>query len=149
MKASELRIGNILNAYGYDVFVTKIDEKSIDFDCKSDQDRPVYDYIFAEDANPVLLDEGWLVMLGFVNYQGQEYHLSYDLITEPTGYESNDLNFVIDLRTETIRMEQTSVDSDDDGYFKGELYPVYPKHIHQLQNLYHALTGDELTIKNT
>jgi hypothetical protein len=70
---------------------------------------------------PIPLTEEWLLKFGFeINVDGYFNHWNFDLHLYLDGdvFESNDLPMYI-----------------------------YLKHVHQLQNLYFALTGEELTLK--
>ena len=75
---------------------------------------------------PVPLTEDWLEKFGF----------------QKTKFESS---------IKTLKYEWTSIYFNN-GYIeisvRGHSYPVSIQHAHQLQNLYFALTGEELTIKN-
>lgn len=130
MKANELRIGNIINAYGYDVFVKKIENDSVSFDCNSDQGRPVYDDIFIEDANHVPLTEEWLVKLGLNRYAKDNWG-----------------NFRYKFSDDRYEIRKQHNDTELQVLFEGNGL-VWVKYVHQLQNLYFALTGEELTSKN-
>lgn len=72
-------------------------------------------------TNPIELTEDWLIKFGF---QG---------------------NY--------IQLEELQITHEMDGYYLADDNGIgvgveYIKHIHQLQNLYFALTGEELTIKD-
>ena len=69
---------------------------------------------------PIPLTEDWLLKFGFEK-KYNEYYLGDIIICE----EINDFKFGYDFYEDILEL----------------------KHVHQLQNLYHALTGEELTIK--
>ena len=78
---------------------------------------------------PIELTEGWLIKLGFGYWEdvGQWYSPDEDC---------------------TLRLDHyTKGDEDKLGFFEDE-YAVKVKYVHQLQNLYFALTGEELEIKD-
>ncbi len=72
------------------------------------------------DAIP--LTEEWLVKLGF----------EYDEFADVRFWYKEDVSLGA---------------NDDYPYYENSMKIVYVKHVHQLQNLYFALTGEELTIK--
>lgn len=127
MKANELRIGNI-------IYTTKrlLDDNS--FSTKDSDYRPIYisgidgenlrdshGYTYyIENYKPIPLTSEWLAALGF---EDERLDLGDDWYTL---YSYNDEGFVFMRNNERLRVI---------------------KHVHQLQNLYFALTGEELTIK--
>ena len=76
---------------------------------------------------PIPLTEEWLLKFGFNRY---------DLTTYFVWYRLNDLTVRIDLRTNEIFVY----------FFQGKSLR-HIKHVYQLQNLYFALTGEELKTK--
>ena len=69
---------------------------------------------------PIPLTEEWLLKMGF------EFNKAYNCyVIDKTGSE-----FILDTDFKLMDIDLT----------------VRTKHVHQLQNLYHALTGEELTI---
>lgn len=72
---------------------------------------------------PIPLTEEWLVKFGFED-NGQSYEIEYCVVRR--NY-NNKVMF--------------------DLFKNGEFIHSELKHVHQLQNLYFALTGEELTIK--
>ena len=123
MKASELRIGNILyweSKNGVTLPQNLVISWVIlgNFDAQN---------IFCKDYTPIQLTEEWLLKFGF------EYH--HDTPHPNKVYRKNwsegyfDLEHIISF------------------YFGGNFISVELKYVHQLQNLYFALTGEELTIK--
>ena len=157
MKASELRLGNYVYV-GYSSSIECLlgvisENANLTFNegiyhgLLFNYPAPIGNRVIEIDnCEGIPITEEWLLKLGFVK-SGDEHHISIDLIKDPVGYESNQIDIQIDLGISMITVEQTTVDSGDEGYFRGEIFPKFPVHIHQLQNLYFSLTGEELTIK--
>lgn len=123
MKANELRIGNDINIGGstidtYQTFKpTKVTINILKAIIEENIDRP--DAILSM-FQPIPLTEEWLVKLGFDGYS--KYILGGGRIR---------IKFVRNgTRTQTS--------------FKNVAIPRQIKYVHQLQNLYFALTGEEL-----
>lgn len=82
------------------------------------------DIDFAKDYEPIPLTEEWLVKFGF---------------EKSSGYWLNDCHFIY-------------LESDEDGFTLANpdacsVMGITMNHLHQLQNLYYALTGEELEVK--
>ena len=77
------------------------------------------DYI--EDYHPIPITQQRLIDLGFEDIGGHEYQIDHDLIVENEYTENGFWNFVY-----------------------GNAYITRIKSVHQLQNLYFAITGKEL-----
>jgi hypothetical protein len=121
MKAEELRIGNFVEYDKKICFIAEI--------LKDDVVRLYDGYGFDKITKliePILLTEEWLVNLGFK----QDEELDYRWYIEWCGC----VVLKYDLDDYCIKV------SDSWEFGKREF-------VHQLQNLYHALTGEELTIK--
>jgi len=78
---------------------------------------------FYDLMEPIPLTEEWLERFGF-EFDGEWWDY---------------LNFGINIRQNRC--------SESLGEFGFNYYPI-PKYVHQLQNLYYALTGEELEIKD-
>ena len=123
MKAHELRIGNLVNyqtAEG-DILVARIDWQDLKWISKDEKG-----FNIAHSAIP--LTEEWLLKFGFEEYEFED---------EIFGYVLNDFGYVNEFQFR-IRI---LID------FEGILIQKPIKYVNQLQNLYFALTGEELTIK--
>jgi hypothetical protein len=122
MKASELRIGNWVQhteIWSY----RNGDAKCFNFPLLiSDFYAEVECTIEIEKLQPIPLTEEWLLKFGFIKY----------------GMSYADSIFVINLWSNGLFMPQYQ-------YRHGKRNPI--KYVHQLQNLYFALTSEELTIK--
>lgn len=135
MKASELRLGNIiklggntLNTYQtykpVKVCLAFLNEIFAENEERPDAELSVY--------QPVGLTDEWLLRLGFeMDNSGVEkdhqdycewYQRKFPIIGELIT--NSDMSFVFDIETDTLRI----------------------RYVHQLQNLYFALTGCELPI---
>lgn len=123
MKASELRIGNLVENRSSEII--KIDEYQIQFfelwHQKKYSENPPF--------KPISITEDWLLRFGFTVY-------SNDYLTFP----AND-------RFDAEKINGQWVIQICYGQFADSGSPLFDiKYIHQLQNLYYALTGEELTI---
>lgn len=118
MKSTELRIGNYVNEWW--CADNKYYVKKLDIN--------LFRCVIEDwtEWEPIPLTEEWLVKFGF----------------EPNIY-----NDEFELYPLTFDCEYTDEGSWNISY---DSYPLSTeiKHVHQLQNLYFALTGEELTLKN-
>lgn len=131
MEANELRIGNFADYHGATVIALDIFRSewirwgyfidSIGFSRRlNEEDSP----------KPIPLTEEWLIKLGFVTDEDDEeaYHNT------------------------VLYLERNNNKSPFWGVWKGVESNIYLRHIdyvHELQNLFHSLTGEELTIKES
>lgn len=121
MKANELRIGNSIRRMGV---VVHIDGRTL-FDL-------AYSESIRKEYEPIPLAEEWLIKFGFYfkkcgicgqdQWSGMDFYMN-DIITL-RGNLKNDSTLILSF-----------------------LYDCQIKYVHQLQNLYFALIGEELTIK--
>jgi hypothetical protein len=128
MKSTELRIGNLVYPFkdtpkkvlgvGANILVAFTDSQFLD--CEIHQ------------IEPIPLTEEWLLKLGFeICYVGWfEIRSRFDGDYDEFSYNIN---------TKEIHILQ-------DSGRKYEVHLCNIQHVHQLQNLYFALTGEELTI---
>lgn len=124
MKATELRIGNLFqDKYTKDVFkVLELTTNSIVFD---------YFTVKKWKAEPIPLTEEWLLKFGFKKAPLVDKYLK--------GY------FTYDSK---LKYFTYFTDIEDGGYENIIIQKEKLKYVHQLQNLYFALTGEELILKN-
>lgn len=124
MKANELRIGNFfMDAKDR---LCSVDEISKDIeDCRISS---IHDCITTHPIKPIPLTEEWLLKFGFDESMNDKY--KYYL--KPTA------------------LFRGLGDCNDRFYYfmSGQSKAIEIKHVHQLQNLYFALTGEELTLKS-
>jgi len=126
MKSTELRVGNFVSVDGKNLPVTQIFEKGLN--CGNV--GALYELV-----KPIPLTEEWLEQFGFEkvvydsekNGYGIEYHL-----------KKKDL-FIEIYSDMSLNLYDSDKDTDNDLGVG-----VHPKHVHQLQNLYFALTSEEL-----
>lgn len=118
----ELRLGNWININGSPFQVELPDLNLI----ANKNGKSTYE--------PIELNEDWLRKFGFEKKQIRE-ELKNKL--GDYAYSLNNVPFFTLIQ-------------DNDGFIlsKFETYLITVKNVHQLQNLFHSLTGEELTIKN-
>jgi len=135
INARELRIGNLLQDSNGDIF------SALAFNTSSvwieylveEKERSSTLELDIENVFPVALTEKWLLRFGFEENPNHE-HPSFDEYRLP-----QDCDFAIGNYND----EYWIVDFLDQTYGSPEI-----KYVHQLQNLYFALTGEELIIKS-
>ena len=125
MKAEELRIGNLCYYHVEDSIEGDHDVlNTVDY-----EDLRIMFGEVDEDYKPIPLTEEWLLKFGFVHRKRRDV----------PAYEKNNLIVEYLFERWTGRLywnERNSIRIIDVEY------------VHQLQNLYFALTGEELTIKS-
>ena len=122
MTAVELRIGNYLSPIGIGIsIVTFIDSEQDLIGTNNFADRGI------DDFNPIPLTEEWLLKFGFITTQWDNFD-SYRL-----EIGNNDYAIVI---------------YSDGKCEVGDVIITKINYVHQLQNLYFALLGEELTFKS-
>jgi len=150
IKANELRIGNLLTDEFYDSFKTtitvgSINEDGINLFVEDDNNwseiaqhwvAPEYKY---EDLRPIPLTEEWLLKFGFKKW-GRD-----------------DLPRTLNYEMDWIRIFPSNSFCDFNGYgfmhYKpnpneaNESARCAFQYVHQLQNLFYCLCGEELTLK--
>lgn len=117
MKPEELRKGNL---FEYDGKIFRVKEIR-DYIIVGDRGKGDVDFTIKE-ISSIQLTEEWLLKFGFNEMEPSEY--TYD------AYSKRGIQFW--NRDNKLVIEKPSVS-----------YPL--KYVHQLQNLYFALTGEELT----
>jgi hypothetical protein len=117
MKANELRIGNLVLSKGVPVQIEEIMWETV---------RHCFGEFPIDYVEPIPLTEEWLLKFGF--------EIKLDNFNWNAGIGINEIgDFKLALRH-----------TDNFGWFyKSRCTPI--KYVHQLQNLYFALTGEELT----
>lgn len=125
MNANELRIGNLIFSKETNEIqkITGITEENVYFNSIT------FDYPCLEEIEPIELTPEFLLKLGFQKQKG--IYRSF--------YQSNDKNYL------SICFDNDRyyfMDVNEDPSFSGFNY------VHQIQNLYFALTGTELAYEN-
>lgn len=137
MNANELRIGNLVTDEWFESFKTiitveSVNDKGINLVIEDDgkwleiaQHFIVPEYTF-DKLRGIPLTEEWLLKFGFEKDKNVEYFYNKELLT-------------ISLPTELNKPKGRV-------YFNSwAIIEEMPKYVHQIQNLYFALTGTELT----
>ncbi len=125
MTSKELRIGNWV--MGNEPFQMEFDDFRL---------SAMYEKIRGVSRfDSIPLTEEWLLKFGFVKYD----------VFDDKGFEINNmiLNNSYDKECDGWCFYDGNIASCNNMNFKNPI-----KHVHQLQNLYFALTGEELNIKN-
>ena len=131
MKASELRIGNFIEQPNRVGKVSEIWGEAV----KIEGYNNGYDY---NHTSPIELNEQWLIDLGFEKilfYDIDGHYYKLELSDEPF----NDLYLLSDEGLDGNFSSVEIIEHSDTFKYK---------YVHQVQNLYFALTGKELTLKN-
>ena len=133
MEAKDLRIGNILQEKKYKtpqrineffgLFTVEVDSPYFDYET-DDCHTPCLGNL-----EPIPLTEEWLLKFGFVNNKGV-FRNAYYMFLE-RWFISHKKKYDVDFYSLIIH----------------EDFITHIKNVHSLQNLYFALTGEELTIK--
>lgn len=160
MEASELRIGNLLqDKLGEVVTVESVSEYGLNYYSWSDTHYGTqsggFDYNYKlEDVAAIPLTEEWLVKFGgeplYDVKRSKELNEKYSAqVTsgQPLQFEYQEKAYAYRLNGELIRLNYTG--------FNGPLGPVMEvgdrkivfTYVHQLQNLFFALRGEELAVK--
>ena len=130
MKAENLRIGNYVFDRGNKIIrIDFMEHIQKGYDCKigqlifleGNEVHPMTEY--TDHAKPIPLTEEWLLKFGFDKYT-EDY---YELFNCVVHLKANRTFIAVGEYPNCVESELTT-----------------PKHVHQLQNLYFALTGKEL-----
>ena len=138
MKANELRIGNLV-AYGVrpvpikTIHTESVLKKEVHVCVELNEDFNHY-CIAVSEVKPIPLTEEWLLKFGFTRHHADYYN---DVILLKDGINFDNGEQYDCLKVKIYPHELGSAQS-----VKGDLQIKY---VHQLQNLYFALTGEELT----
>jgi hypothetical protein len=124
MTAKELKMDNQISYKGKEHFVMGVSGQSVRlFDGKGEDI-----WVFEDEVEPIPLTEERLVELGFEK-----------LVDRATGFKQSSYSIGNGM----------VIVNFDDGLLNVDFYRTLNyKYVHQLQNLYFALTGTELTTKS-
>ena len=159
MKANELRIGNFISDSdeGFAAMlssfmgtlntphckVSSLGREGCEVECLECEDNIGCAIPYLE-IEPIPITKDWLLKLGF----------------ETMNYERNLCNYTIDCTPKNYKYKyalQTNIGSCDSALLpirwtpmerSGDSHSFPCEYVHQLQNLYFTLTGEELTIKD-
>lgn len=121
MRAEELRIGNYYLSYGVDL-------KQVE---RLTKDKVLIDF------HPITLTKEWLLKFGF---KTDDFKHEFELDTINLDCEYTDEGeWNLFLKGKNIKPVESKNEYRCEYYPKAEI-----KYVHQLQNLYFALTGEEL-----
>lgn len=154
MKITELRVGNIIGRKDIGNGEDRI-ETIIELGEKAITSGPIKIICEYDQINPIPLTEEWLLIFGFKKTRGHvkqlnptreydwvkmelavdNFHIEYDYHSPSTHKGYNQGHEIIKL-------------VGDGGYDdNGEMELSHIKYVHQLQNLFYTLTGEELPLK--
>lgn len=146
MNTKELRIGNFISNGGGIVHVTELDEHGASVVDGEDYASEVY--MLINNFSPVPLTPEWLEKFGFI----RQADLVENKVWLPNGGISQFHGAEI-FRNESyqdVYLDENVfhfILAQDDNQISTIYTSKEIKSVHQLQNLYFALTGEELTIK--
>jgi hypothetical protein len=135
MKTSELRIGNFVNYIEDNIrfSVTGIKQQMI-----SAGNRNENCTLDIEAFEPIPLTEEWLIKLGF----------SKQTDTSPYNYRIHKSKMFFYIRYGSFTTDGGKTDLNGfNGLFIANKFVRVIKYVHELQNLYFVLTGEELKLK--
>ena len=128
MKASELRIGNLVDVIEFkNVEVLGVSMNNIGLKV----DSSTFLSVDINEINPIPLTEEWLLKLGF-KYKKWDDH-----------FIIKNGNYFNSIKKYDDGWHYNTDESDATCYYLTTI-----QYVHQLQNLYFALTGEELEIKD-
>lgn len=128
IKSEELMIGNYIESYGEISEITLIGTEGVS--AKYDVENGKCTVRFSNpNLLPIPLTEEWLIKFGF----DKSFDSSFYILILPHKYK---VYISISFEMYSYQVCQS-----------GNGFSVDIKHVHQLQNLYYVLTGEQLTIK--
>lgn len=148
VKANELRIGNyLIDSENRSTF--KVHEFLSDRVRKSVGLYSTTAYTL-EEVEPVPLTEEWLVKLGFKKETWSQFDYKFDHVSgKICGYVIDNVWCLVPAPggTRPVFFGRRNTDPRRNLVWNFEQMGNPPSHVHQLQNLYFALTGEELEVK--
>jgi|ERR1035437_2221518 hypothetical protein len=137
MVATELRVGNLINHGDKTIVVEDICKVGVNAEIDSYGHCDQIYYILWKDLNPIPLTHEWLIKLGF---HDNDYK---------TGYIGIDV-----CHTDFVLTKPENEDASHAGFYRwvyiqGKVHLLKRiQYVHDLQNLFYAITGEELKLKN-
>lgn len=138
IKSNELRIGNIVNHIYDTIQIESVSGDGVNLSAADMGGGPYIEEIDCKDIEPIPLTSEWLEKFGFVESK------SYD--SKQRNFRKEGFDQLADYGGQIIILPEVGFASLSCGYYENQIDCPY---VHQLQNLYFALTGEELTIKET
>ena len=138
MEANELRIGNFL--YGKEI--ERVKAIGIEGYVWFDEERN----LSVELCQPIPLTEEWLLKFGFKAWDNKE--TIYALERDIDKYNNTCFRFWFQSDKLIFDYIQNEVHPTESFFDDKNIIRLDIQHVHQLQNLYFALTGVELTFKS-
>lgn len=135
LKCTDLRIGNYVNIEGDVVKVKEIYEKSIYYANGEYESYAIEDFI-----HPIELTEEVLVKVGF---EDRKEYFNYSRVFGDDGDYCDSIYIYYCPRLNHFKFTHFIVENLDIQTM--DLYNI--KYLHQLQNIYYCLTGEELNIE--
>ena len=142
MKATELRIGNLVNGvltqkpYIIDAWALR-EMESGNYQNSQDTETKVFE--------PIPLTEEWLLKFGFCAWDDKK--TIYTLTRTIDKYNTDCFRFWFKSDKLVFDYIQDEVHPTDSIYDDKNIIRLNIKYVHTLQNLYFALTGEELKLK--
>jgi hypothetical protein len=133
MKANELRIGNFVNRMGVITHINGINKGVNHYTIRT----PRFRLITTEQIDPIPLTEEWLKRFGFEvreSSTAKEFYIGENEITH-------------DWLFSVVWLEKPElIKAPNAPFYRNGRHTIY--YVHQLQNLFFALTGEELTLND-
>jgi hypothetical protein len=133
IKSNELRVGNLLQIAA--VGETRPIQVTAETIARVERFKELSDIIL----EPIPLTEEWLLKFGFVKGETSDFGISLKRVPD---YSINDFRIMLSDSVYHYIRKAWDGGSSQENESLAEI-----KYVHQLQNLYFALTGEELTIK--
>jgi hypothetical protein len=126
MKVTELRIGNLIEINEMAEPVVSIDKYGINYTVNSVGSNAIKQFYHIDRVKPILITKEWLLKFGFVQQYWRFFPMTY--------YQKRNMLY---------SLSDGNVELHDPNICLTQL-----KYVHELQNFYFALTGEELILLN-
>lgn len=142
MDSRELRIGNYVDCNGIvsEIVETRTNYVRLKYFREDVEKEHISLVLLDERVKEIPLTEEWLLKFGFEKIES-DYRIQ---IQKDDSQGNSDYWIYVDsgIDNETNKFKVMLVSGE------GDWFTTKNKYVHQLQNLYYALTGEELTFKN-